>query len=299
MTGVTDLGWSMLPYAAAYVTNGLDRLANILPHGKDTGWHRIADTCKQTGDAWYEQGLEEGSQSGEERHQLDVYVPKDGTEAEKRANMTMRQFEVMDFDDRQQAARSLADAVEHDTDREGIDPAGLPAAEKSDRVWTMESLIDEEGTAKVLDELASEKGVGYEWQAAREVEWVRDTYFRGNDDMTAMHGARAMAALARYGGEDAAEGMRKAAGDAHVERFLQLEGDHTWIGRFGNSQLDNSIDKANSRGNVEQLEQLLESEKARLGRVVDGVEHQEVPDALRKEETARIRSRIARIQEAM
>jgi hypothetical protein len=141
--------------------------------------------------------------------------------------------------------------------------------------------------------------VGYEWQAAREVEGVRDTYFRGNDDMTAMHGARAMAALARYGGEDAAEGMRKAAGDEHVERFLQLEGDNTWIGREGDERLDALLNRASAVQNTAALARLLESEKARVSRVSDPGAYEEVPESLRAEEIERITQRIHRIEEAL
>ncbi len=299
VTGITDLGWSVLPYGAEQLMRGMDTLSNIVPHGKDTRWGTIADTYERIGDRWYDQGLQNGSQAGEERHTVDVLFAMDGTEQEKLDSMHIHQVQQMDFDDQQQSARALEDAVTPDFDAEGIDPAKLPEAGKSDRTWTMESLIDEEGTRRIREELASEKGVGYEWQAGKTIEWLRATYYRGNEDMTALEHARAMAALGRYGGEDAAEGMRKAAGEDHVERFLQLEGDNTWIGRESSQRLDAQLDVALSGRNPIAIQELLTFETARLDRILDDEAYAEVPDALRDEEAARIQHRVHRLQEAL
>ncbi len=120
--------------------------------------------------------------------------------------------------------------------------------------------------------------------------WTRRTFVR--EETSANEHAKALAALARWGGEDAAEGMRKTAGDEHVERYLHLEGDDTWIGKSGEIALDRDTANMMRDGTRESIDSAIEMEKARLARVLDPTLHPEVPSLLRTEQAPRIRSRL-------
>ncbi len=120
--------------------------------------------------------------------------------------------------------------------------------------------------------------------------WTRRTFVR--EETSANEHAKALAALARWGGEGAAEGMRKTAGDRHPH----LEGDDTWIGERGEARRDQHASNALQDENPESVAALVTSEQERLSRVLDPTLHPEIPGFLRQEQAERIRARLNELQ---
>lgn len=190
-------------------------------------------------------------------------------------------------------SRHLHDQVTPRVDLEGISDAQLPDKDapgmKDTANWVLETVIDQEGTQAVIDAIQSGDS-DLEWDAIRELPWIRKELGEGLSD------EEAIVKLAAQG-EDAAEGMRDMAGEEHVERYLTQKGSDTWVGKKANQLLDQRFQQAisDARGGApDALHALLDAESARGSRLVQEAERgtHGVPQSLVDEESGRVMQRL-------
>ncbi|MCB9675158.1 MAG: hypothetical protein H6737_08575 [Alphaproteobacteria bacterium] len=270
------------------IGSGLGSLASLTGSSKlekgAQGWTRYGEWGRE------QQLLAGGSGNGSESVQMTMQAPLEGTAEERDAQATIRQVQRIAFDDQQQNARKLHDEVTRNVDAEDVDVAKLPAHGRTDRAFELETLIDAEGTQNVREGMRSEDGLPFEFGAAKHLAPIRES-LRGSGD-TAGALAYALAELAAVGGADAAEGVREMAGEEHVDRYLKLEGDDTWIGREGHDRIERLLE----HGGRTELSEALVSEGARLERLMDHRAYPEVPEVLRNEEVMRTENNLKRLR---
>jgi hypothetical protein len=215
---------------------------------------------------------------------LTAYQPKVTTfEGEGGTHLYARQD--LNFEAHENSRR-LRDQVDHGNDLEHF-AEGLGGGREKEH-WTLETVIDAEGTQAIADAFSG--NTPYEWEAQKQIWGLKRQLADGS-----LTYEEAMAQLVDYGGEDAIEGFHDLAGE-HAERFLTKEGSDVWIGRAGNRKLDEEVEIAIRDNDVEKLKSLLDRENSRMG-LLKGRERETVPNQLIDEEANRSGERVDRLIE--
>ncbi|MEZ4317763.1 MAG: hypothetical protein R3F61_09665 [Myxococcota bacterium] len=233
-----------------------------------------------------QQLLESGSLDGEATNRMTVEAPTGATPEERDAQARIRQVQRFSYEDQAQIAAVLHDQVTKNVDAADVDPAKLPAHGPSKRLYELETVIDADGTKQAREALRGDRGLPFEWGGMNGLKGTRDT-LQGQDDTLGAF-ADAIAELACNGGDDALEGVREMAGADHMERWLKIEGDDTFIGRSGHADLARKLEKYSPDERLD----VLAAQQDRLERLRDRRLYPEVPEALRDEEIRRTETLI-------